>query len=144
MKDTDFTDVDEWGDYEPTLNEKKEIINPDIFPLRRNTEFSLIEGFDKDEFEEYVIGELDEDDEDDYTPFMKSGEYQINGETVTSFTSADNDEYNIIVKGTKNYFIYIYQPNNEYKDGNKLTMTGWDYNIIVDMSNMTFKRKNVR
>lgn len=39
---------------------------------------------------------------------------------------------------------YVYQSSGMYEDGNKITITGWDYNIIIKKKDLSSKTKNVR
>jgi len=56
----------------------------------------------------------------------------------------NSSEFYVIEKDEINYLVYNYQNTGYYVEDNKVTFTGWDDNVIVDLTDMKFKIKHVR
>ena len=139
MIDIDF---DSWDDYKPVGDsDLKEIRvedkNPNLFKLSADDEYETV-GFEKDEFFENS-SEFDYD-ENEFVRFIKDEEK--NGLKI--YHCPKDEDVFLLIKNDKKFVVYVYQSNEYYFDDNKLTLTGWDYNVVCDVDKMTFKTKYVR
>jgi len=136
-------DFDSWEDYKPVGNGeiKVDVVdNPNILKLRVGDELSLLE-IEQEDYNEIFNHYLEEDyNGDEFVRFKKTEEF----EDVVVFECVKNEDSFILKKDDKLYYLNVYQINNYYKDGNKITFCGWDYNIIVNIKKMTSKTINVR
>lgn len=140
---------DDWDDYSPitTTTDIKvnKPVNPNLIELDENDDISPLE-MSEEEYSQ-IFEYYSEDviwNENPVVRFTKETEYIIDDEKIEIFNSTKNDELFLIRKGDNKYLTHIYQPNEYYLDDTKLTFTGWDYNIIVDLKNMKYKTINVR
>lgn len=141
MEELDF---DSWADYVPVGNDAivppKEVHNPNLMKLSIDDDYELFE-FTKRDFKQCFDNSSECDyDESKFMRFIKDDEK--NG--VTIFHCRKNEDVCLLIKDDKKYVFCVYQNTGYYEDDNKLTFTGWDYNIIVDIDEMTFKTKYVR
>lgn len=122
-----------------------EILNNKVLKIFQSDDIKL-SNFDEDDynecFENYSEQELTEDDEfsDPFLRFLKSDEY----DNVHIFNLRKNDDFFIIKKGDELTFINVYQISNYYEDDGKVTFCGWDYNVIVNLEDMSIKTVYVR
>jgi hypothetical protein len=133
---------EDWDDYVPVndLVEKPKTINNNIIELKKDDNIDFI-GISKEDFDEL----FDRTSESDYFDeeiirFRKIETFS----DVELFESNKNEDLFILRKSKKLYLTYIYQSNQYYIDDNKLTFTGWDYNIIVNLDDMSHNEKNIR
>jgi hypothetical protein len=133
---------EDWDDYVPVndLVEKPKTINNNIIELKKDDNIDFI-GISKENFDEL----FDRTSESDYFDeeiirFRKIETFS----DVELFESNKNEDLFILRKSKKLYLTYIYQSNQYYIDDNKLTFTGWDYNIIVNLDDMSHNEKNIR
>jgi len=133
---------EDWDDYVPVndLVEKPKTINNNIIELKKDDNIDFI-GISKENFDEL----FDQTSESDYFDeeiirFRKIETFS----DVELFESNKNEDLFILRKSKKLYLTYIYQSNQYYIDDNKLTFTGWDYNIIVNLDDMSHNEKNIR
>jgi hypothetical protein len=133
---------EDWDDYVSVndLVEKPKTINNNIIELKKDDNIDFI-GISKENFDEL----FDRTSESDYFDeeiirFRKIETFS----DVELFESNKNEDLFILRKSKKLYLTYIYQSNQYYIDDNKLTFTGWDYNIIVNLDDMSHNEKNIR
>ena len=133
---------EDWDDYVPVndLVEKPKTINNNIIELKKDDNIDFI-GISKEDFDEL----FDRTSESDYFDeeiirFRKIETFS----DVELFESNKDEDLFILRKSKKLYLTYIYQSNQYYIDDNKLTFTGWDYNIIVNLDDMSHNEKNIR
>ncbi len=133
---------EDWDDYVPVndLVEKPKTINNNIIELKKDDNIDFI-GISKENFDEL----FDRTSESDYFDeeiirFRKIETFS----DVELFESNKDEDLFILRKSKKLYLTYIYQSNQYYIDDNKLTFTGWDYNIIVNLDDMSHNEKNIR
>ena len=133
---------EDWDDYVPVndLVEKPKTINNNIIELKKDDNIDFI-GISKENFDEL----FDQTSESDYFDeeiirFRKIETFS----DVELFESNKDEDLFILRKSKKLYLTYIYQSNQYYIDDNKLTFTGWDYNIIVNLDDMSHNEKNIR
>lgn len=139
MIDDDF---DSWGDYIPVSDKKIEVVtNPNLIKILIDDDYqvfgwSSVEEF-KDDFDNF--SEIDYDN-NEFIRFIK--EDDKNG--IKIFSCPKHEELFLVVNGDHKFIVYSYQNSGYYFDDNKLTFTGWDNNIIIDIVKMTSKTFNVR
>lgn len=143
-------DFDSWEDYKPLgdtdLSELVKIqpTNPNLLKLKSEDDINLL-GLDKTYYQELFDYYSEEDYDGSYfIRFIKSEEFKNKGESIILFDSPKNEDIFLLKKSEKLYFLNIYQSNNYYQDDDKLTFTGWDYNIIVNLNDMSAKTKYTR
>lgn len=85
--------------------------------------------------------------------FEYNGEYDLNDERVIRLAKYDKisdveifdkDDLILFRKNGKKYLTYVYEIQVIYNIDNLLTIQGWDYNIIINLDDMSFKKINVR
>jgi len=137
-------DFDSWEDYKPSADFVVNP-NPNIISLKIDDDIICLD-VDIDSFKEIFEynSEPEYNSDDEVFRFKKSDDYEIDEEAVTLFEATKNEDCFILKKNEKLYFIYVYQSNEYYLLGNNMTFTGWDYNIIVDLSKMTSITKHIR
>lgn len=141
MSELDFDSCD-WPDYVPVGNDEvvrqKEMNNPNLIKLSINDNCEL---FEIDSYEEFFdnLSETDYDD-NEFVRFIKD----IDRDGVSIFHCSKDEDFFLLVKDGKKYLLNVYQSNEYYFDDNKLTFTGWDYNIVIDTEKMTSKTKHIR
>lgn len=143
---------DEWEDYIPVGEiSPPKIDNPNIFCLYFTDDFISYSCDDKiltkEEFEkEYEI--FDSISEEDYEGnsfirFIKEKDILYNKEKISIFSHKDKETF-LLIKNVYKYLISNYQNTGYYVDDNKLTFTGWDSNIIINLKDMKQKTKWIR
>ncbi len=141
----DFDDFADWEDYIPLEEDlsitKKEVVNPNRIKLKLTDTINLLE-VDKEWFEEVFDNESTSDMYDEaFINFIKGKNITDN---IEEFECAKETDLFLLRKDGQLYLGYVYQMNSSYVDDNKLTFTGWDYNVIVNLDDMTSKTINVR
>ena len=140
-------DFDSWEDYKPVGDgniEVNEVENPNILKLKVDDDVTLLE-VDKDDFNQ-IFNHYSEEDYNGniFLRFRKSHDFEFENEKITLFDCVKNEDSFVLKKNKKLYYLNVYQSGDSYQDENKLTFTGWDYNIIINLKNMTAKTQNVR
>ena len=140
-------DFDSWEDYKPVGDgniEVNEVENPNILKLKVDDDVTLLE-VDKDDFNQ-IFNHYSEEDYNGniFLRFRKSHDFEFENEKITLFDCVKNEDSFVLKKNNKLYYLNVYQSGDSYQDENKLTFTGWDYNIIINLKNMTAKTQNVR
>jgi hypothetical protein len=133
---------EDWDDYVPVndLVEKPKTINNNIIELKKDDNIDFI-GISKENFDELFDGTSESDYFfEEIIRFRKIETFS----DVELFESDKDEDLFILRKSKKLYLTYIYQSNQYYIDDNKLTFTGWDYNIIVNLDDMSHNEKNIR
>jgi hypothetical protein len=137
-------DFDSWDDYVPVGDNAitpKEVNNPNIINLKKDDSINLLE-IEKDSFDEIFDYQKEYDFNENEIMRFKKVETLNNG--VEVFYAIKDEDSFLIKKEEELYFLNVYQSNEYYEDDNKLTFTGWDYNIIVNLNTITAKTKYVR
>jgi hypothetical protein len=139
-------DFDSWEDYKPIGDgdvEVSEVENPNILKLKSVDDVTLLE-VDKENFNEIFKNYSEEDfNGDEFMRFVKSHKFEYDNEVITLFDCVKDEDVFILKKNDKLYYLNVYQSGESYQDENKLTFTGWDYNVI-NLKKMTAKTQNVR
>lgn len=140
-------DFDSWEDYKPLGDgdvEVNVVENPNILKLKINDNINLLE-VDKEDFDEIFKNYSEEDfNGDEFMRFYKSHNFEYENEVITLFDCVKDEDGFILKKNDKLYYLNVYQSGESYQDENKLTFTGWDYNVIINLKKMTAKTQNVR
>lgn len=140
-------DFDSWEDYKPLGDgnvEVNEVENPNVFKLKIDDNVNLLE-IEKDDFEDIFEYNSEEDYNGNvFIRFVKLDDCEFNESKVIIFSNPKNEDIYLLKKEDKIYFINVYQSGEYYQDDNKLTFTGWDYNIIINIEKMTAKTQNIR
>lgn len=136
---------DDWEDYKPYNGEiLEEVDNPNVLKIYTDTDINLLE-IGKKDFKSIFKHFCEENNKCElFMRFIKSQEFSFNDERVTLFTSNSDEDSYVLKKNDDLYYFNVYQSNEYYQDDNKLTFTGWDYNIIINIENMKSKTKNIR
>jgi hypothetical protein len=140
-------DFDSWEDYKPVGDgniEVNEVENPKVLKLKVDDDVTLLE-VDKDDFNE-IFNHYSEEDYNGniFLRFRKSHDFEFENEKITLFDCVNDEDSFVLKKNNKLYYLNVYQSGDSYQDENKLTFTGWDYNIIINLNKMTAKTQNVR
>jgi hypothetical protein len=140
-------DFDSWEDYKPVGDgniEVNEVENPNVLKLKVDDDVTLLE-VDKDDFNE-IFNHYSEEDYNGniFLRFRKSHDFEFENEKITLFDCVNDEDSFVLKKNNKLYYLNVYQSGDYYQDENKLTFTGWDYNIIINLNKMTAKTQNVR
>lgn len=138
-------DFDSWEDYKPLGDVEVNVVeNPNILKLKINDNINLLE-VDKEDFDEIFKNYSEEDfNGDEFMRFVKSHDFEYENEVITLFDCVKDEDGFILKKNDKLYYLNVYQSGESYQDENKLTFTGWDYNVIINLKKMTAKTQNVR
>jgi hypothetical protein len=140
-------DFDSWEDYKPVGDgniEVNEVETPNVLKLKVDDDVTLLE-VDKDDFNE-IFNHYSEEDYNSniFLRFRKSHDFEFENEKITLFDCVNDEDSFVLKKNNKLYYLNVYQSGDSYQDENKLTFTGWDYNVIINLKNMTAKTQNVR
>jgi hypothetical protein len=76
--------------------------------------------------------------------FIKVEDYEFDDGVISLFEDPKNEDFFIFKKDEEIYFLYVYQFNSYYKDKNKVTFVGWDYNVIFNLKKMKCKEIETR
>lgn len=76
-----------------------------------------------------------------YWNFIKDYEYSNKDNNVIIFGSEDNF---ILKKDSILYYLNVYEFGGSYESDDLLTFTGSDDNIIINISDMSFKSHRIR
>lgn len=140
-------DFDSWEDYKPLGDgdvEVNVVENPNILKLKINDNINLLE-VDKEDFNEIFKNYSEEDfNGDEFMRFVKSHNFEYKNEVITLFDCVKDEDGFILKKNDKLYYLNVYQSGESYQDENKLTFTGWDYNVIINLKDMSAKTQYVR
>ena len=137
-------DFDDWEDYKPYNGEVlEEVDNPNVLKIYIDNDINLLE-IGKKDFKSIFKHFSEENNNGEFMRFIKSQEFSFNDERVTLFTSNSDEDSYVLKKNDNLYYFNVYQSNEYYQDDNKLTFTGWDYNIIINIENMKSNTKNIR
>lgn len=135
--------MDNWFDelesYTPVGDmDLKEIIvsNPNILLVDADTELVGLE-FNKERL--YEIFEFGDD-----IQFHKSDLFNVDGVDIQLLVSDKQDDLFILEKDGFIYITSVYQPNEPYLNGDVLTIPGWDYNVVINLKDMSAKTFHVR
>lgn len=140
-------DFDSWEDYKPLGDgdvEVNVVENPNILKLKINDNINLLE-VDEEDFNEIFKNYSEEDfNGDEFMRFVKSHNFEYKNEVITLFDCVKDEDGFILKKNDKLYYLNVYQSGESYQDENKLTFTGWDYNVIINLKDMSAKTQYVR
>lgn len=140
-------DFDSWEDYKPLGDgdvEVNVVENPNILKLKINDNINLLE-VDKEDFNDIFKNSSEEDfNGDEFMRFVKSHNFEFEDEVITLFDCVKDEDGFILKKNDKLYYLNVYQSGESYQDENKLTFTGWDYNVIINLKDMSAKTQYVR
>lgn len=138
-------DFDSWPDYNPVSDEQlkpKSLDNENVINLTKDSEVSILGDY-TDDFPRIFDNESTIDYYgNEVIRFIKIDQTNIKGENVELFEC--NEDNFLVRKDNKLYLTYVYQSNGNYFDDNKLTICGWDYNVIINLNKMSCKIKDIR
>lgn len=138
-------DFDNWEDYKPVseldLVEKE---NKNLLKLLKDDKINLL-NISKQDFDQMFDNSCEEDYNGDiFMRLIKVEDYKYEDETISLFESPNDEDFFIFKKNDEIYFLYVYQFNSYYKDKNKVTFVGWDYNVIFNLKKMKCKEIETR
>jgi len=135
--------MDNWFDelesYTPVGDmDLKEIIvsNPNILLVNADTELVGLE-FNTEHLDE--IFEFGGD-----IQFHKSDLFNVDGVDIQLLVSDKQDDLFILEKDGFIYITSVYQSEEPYLNGDVLTIPGWDYNVVINLKDMSAKTFHVR
>lgn len=130
-----WDDMDDYVPVDERKDDQKD--NPNIITLDKVMNINLC-GWVRTEFERFLG--------DGNAILIKDTSISIdyNGESFEVFQSREDSDVFAIRNGDDIYSLNVYESNNYYIDDNKITFNGWDYNIIFNMENRSFKTIYVR
>lgn len=98
-------------------------------------------------FEEMSVLDLDsddsDDDENDIVIFQRV-DFKSPGAIIYGHHKGYGREFLIKFSDESLFHANVYEFNNMYEDGNRITLCGWDYNLIVNTDTKEVKKINVR
>lgn len=138
-------DFDSWEDYKPASEScAVNVENKNLLKLLKDDKINLL-NLSKQDFDQMFDNYCEEDYNDNiFMRFIKVEDYKYEGEVISLFESTKSEDFFILRKNEDIYFIYVYQFNSYYKDKNKLTFIGWDYNVIFNLKKMKCKEIETR
>lgn len=110
-------------------------INENIEQIRLDDDIELLCGGDLREIFEYN----DEYDLNDERVIRLAKYDEISGVSIF-----DKDDLVLLRKNGKKYLTYVCEIQGIYNIDNLLTIQGWDYNIIINLDDMSYREINVR
>jgi len=138
-------DFDSWEDYKPASeSDAVNVENKNLLKLLKDDKINLL-NISKQDFDQMFDNSCEEGYNGDiFMRFIKVEDYKCEDETISLFESPNDEDFFIFKKNDEIYFIYVYQFNSYYKDKNKLTFIGWDYNVIFNLKKIKCKEIETR
>lgn len=138
-------DFDSWEDYKPASEScAVNVENKNLLKLLKDDKINLL-NINKQDFNQMFDNSCEEDYNGNiFMRFIKVEDYKYEDETISLFESPNDEDFFIFKKNDEIYFLYVYQFNSYYKDKNKVTFVGWDYNVIFNLKKMKCKEIETR